>query len=144
MEPVSALVLFLVLVISSATDLITRRIPNSLTGTAAAVAVLLACLGLSAGPIEVVVVAAMLSLPLGALAILRPDGFGMGDVKLVGVMALFMGWEVWLPLTFGLAGATFFGAAAALFERSSPRSVSLPLAPFLALAAAPLLVAAAS
>lgn len=137
MDLVPAIALAVTLGISAVTDLGTRRIPNLLTGSAAAVAVGLSAFGASTALPEALAVATMLTLPLGALAITRPDGFGMGDVKLIGVMALFLGWGVWVPLVAGLGAATFFGVAVAAARRSGWDPVALPLAPFLAIATVP-------
>ena len=142
MDPAPAIALTITLAISSVTDIGRRRIPNLLTGPAAVVALLLAALGLSVGPLESVIVALTLVFPLAALAILRPEGFGMGDVKLIGVMALFLGWEVWLPLLGGLGAATLAGTIIALGRGGAGRSVALPLAPFLAAGMVPSLAAA--
>jgi leader peptidase (prepilin peptidase)/N-methyltransferase len=141
-DPAPAIALTITLAISSVTDIGRRRIPNLLTGPAAVVALLLAALGLSVGPLESVIVALTLVFPLAALAILRPEGFGMGDVKLIGVMALFLGWEVWLPLLGGLGAATLAGTIIALGRGGAGRSVALPLAPFLAAGMVPSLAAA--
>lgn len=142
MDPVPAIALSLTLVSSAVTDLGRRRIPNVLTGSAAAVAVGLAALDLSVGLAEALSVALMLGLPLAGLAALRPEGFGMGDAKLIGVMALFMGWGVWVPLVAGLGLATLSGIAIGLGRNLRSLPVNLPLAPFLAVAALPFLVAA--
>ena len=143
MDPAPAIALTLTLAISSVTDIGERRIPNVLTGSAAIVAVLLSVLGISTAPVEAVAVALILGLPLAALAILAPDGFGMGDTKLIAVMALFMGWDVWFPLIAGLGLATVIGAVAGRGRSSGRWSVALPLAPFLAIATVPFLVATA-
>ena len=142
MDPAPAIALTITLAISSVTDIGRRRIPNLLTGSAAVVALLLAALGFSVGPLESVIVALTLVFPLAALAILRPEGFGMGDVKLIGVMALFLGWEVWLPLLGGLGAATLAGTIIALGRGRAGRSVALPLAPFLTAGMIPFLAAA--
>ena len=142
MDPAPAIALTITLAISSVTDIGQRRIPNLLTGPAAVVALLLAALGFSVGPLESVIVALTLVFPLAALAILRPEGFGMGDVKLIGVMALFLGWEVWLPLLGGLGAPTLAGTIIALGRGGAGRSVALPLAPFLAAGMVPSLAAA--
>lgn len=137
MEAAPAIVLTLTLAISSVTDLGSRRIPNLLTGPVAVVAIALALLGLSVAPLEAIAVASMLGLPLAALAIIRPDGFGMGDVKLIVVMALLTGWGVWGPLVAGLGLATVIGLAIGFRDAGREGSIALPLAPFLAAGAVP-------
>lgn len=141
METLPAIALTLTLVASSVTDLGERRIPNLLTGAAAVLALVFATFGLSIGLVESVTVAAIIGLPLAALAILRPDGFGMGDAKLIGVMSLFMGWAVWTPLVIGLGLATLVGIGIGLVRSSRP--TGMPLAPFLAASTVPFLVLSA-
>jgi leader peptidase (prepilin peptidase)/N-methyltransferase len=139
-EPFPAVALAVTMVASAVTDLAGRRIPNLLTGGAAGVAILLAGFGLSIGLVESLAVAVIVGIPLAALAILRPDGFGMGDAKLIGVMALFMGWAVWVPLVTGLGLATLVGIGIGLVRCSrSTDSFGLPLAPFLAASTVPFL-----
>lgn len=130
------------MVVAAVTDLDRRRIPNLLTGLSAFLAVAMASAGLSIEVPEAVAAATAVGLPLGALATFRPDGFGMGDAKLIAVMALFLGWEVWLPLFAGLTLATCFGLVTRLSKPSRSGSVCLPLAPFLAAGTLPLAASA--
>ena len=126
---VSALVLA-----AAIADLRARRIPNVLNGCGliAAIAWLaLADPGVIPGRF---LASGAIALPLAALSLKSPDAFGMGDVKLIAVLALFLGWSV-LPLVLvpAMAAAASFGLLAALWRGVGPGSVSLPLAPFLAL-----------
>ena len=77
--------------------------------------------------------AVMICLPLGALSVLRPASFGMGDVKLIAVMSLAAGPAVWAPLVAGFGIATGYGLIRARAEGVGPGETALPLAPFLAL-----------
>jgi len=44
-----------------------------------------------------------------ALALVKPGGMGMGDVKLAGVIGLFLGYLGWAPLVVGTMGAFVLG-----------------------------------
>jgi len=133
--PFEATVVCVALAIGSLTDLRDRVIPDALTLPAAG---LVGASGLAAGPpfgefLAGAVTAAMICLPLGALSVIRPESFGMGDVKLIAVMALSAGPAVWLPLVAGLGIATGFGLLQAAARGSRPGETRLPLAPFLAI-----------
>lgn len=134
MAPADAITVCLVLLVGSITDLRDRVIPDLLTFPAAGLVVVSALL---AGPpfgdfLSGALTAVMVCLPLGALSVLRPDSFGMGDVKLIGVMSLAAGPAVWLPLVAGFGTATGFGLLRARSKDLRPGETSLPLAPFLA------------
>lgn len=98
------------------TDLKTRTIPNALTLTGVA-----AGLALTPANLPAALAAALL---LGGLSLARPDGFGMGDAKLVtAIAALAGGTTAVLALTLGCLLA--LGSAATM------RRSTVPLAPFL-------------
>lgn len=134
MDLTEGIVVSVALVVGSVTDLRDRVIPDVLTLPAAG---LVALSGLVAGPpfpslLAGLLTATMICLPLGAISILRPASFGMGDVKLIAVMALAAGPAVWLPLVAGFGIATIFGFLRALSRGTRPGETTLPLAPFLA------------
>lgn len=135
MTPIEATVVCLALVAGSVTDLRSRVIPDVITLPAAAVIGLSALLAGPpfAGLLSGTLTAAMICLPLGALSILRPASFGMGDVKLIAVMSLAAGPAVWAPLIVGFGIATGYGFLRARAEGVGPGDAALPLAPFLAL-----------
>lgn len=130
------------MILAAITDVTWRRIPNLLTACSGLTALLLSLAGQSVGPIEAVVTSLIVGIPLAALAMFRPDGFGMGDAKLIGVMALFMGWGLWVPLVSGLGVATVTGTAISLAGSTGDGPVCLPLAPFLALVTVPFVLVA--
>lgn len=135
MTPIEALAVCLALVAGSVTDLRGRVIPDVITLPAALVVGLSA---LMAGPpfaglLSGTLTAVMICLPLGALSVLRPASFGMGDVKLIAVMSLAAGPAVWAPLVAGFGIATGYGLIRARGEGVGPGETALPLAPFLAL-----------
>jgi len=132
--PVEASAVCLALLIGSVTDLRSRVIPDLVTIPAAAVVVAALVLsapvsdGLGAG----VLTASMICLPLGALSVLRPGSFGMGDVKLIAVMALAAGPAVWMPLVPGFGIAAGYGLVKSGVDGTGVGRTTLPLAPFLA------------
>ena len=127
-----ALVLLLVPV--TLIDLEHRIIPNRLTliGAVTAVAVVTATdpdaltahliAGLAAGGF------------LLAAALARPGGMGMGDVKLAGVLGLFLGSAVAPALLVALLTGSIVGAAIIVFKGAAEgRKTAIPFGPFLAL-----------
>jgi leader peptidase (prepilin peptidase)/N-methyltransferase len=126
-----------------------HRLPDRMTGPAAIAAAILlagaaavdrswdslARAGLAA--------AAMLCL-FYVLALVSPRGVGLGDVKLVGLLAGYLGWQGWLTVVAGLA-AGFLAAGVVgillLLTGRATRRTHIPLGPFLIAAA--LAVAAA-
>lgn len=120
--------------VASVTDLRTRRIPNLLNGLGLISGIL--WLGLvHPGELPARLLASLaVSVPLGILSLASRNAFGMGDVKLIAVLAIFLGWAV-LPVVLipAMAGAASFGLLQARLRRLPPSRVSLPLAPFLAL-----------
>jgi leader peptidase (prepilin peptidase)/N-methyltransferase len=67
---------------------------------------------------------------LAALA--YPAGMGMGDVKLAGVMGLFLGLNVVPALFAAFLSGTLVGIAVAARAKSDGRKTGVPFAPFLA------------
>jgi leader peptidase (prepilin peptidase) / N-methyltransferase len=64
----------------------------------------------------------------------KPGGMGMGDVKLIGVLALFVGPPVGVALLVALVTGTAVGAAIiARVGMSAGRKTAVPFGPFLAL-----------
>jgi leader peptidase (prepilin peptidase)/N-methyltransferase len=139
MSAVTAVLLLAVLVVASVTDLRSRIVPNGLTLAAAVAGLALAASG---GPEELLSALAagvMVSSPLLLVALLRPEGLGMGDVKLVAVIGIFLGWHAWPALLGGLLLAALAGLAASLWSGRPPSAISLPLVPFLAAGTVPVL-----
>lgn len=132
-------VLLLTLAVASATDLRHRVIPNWLVGLAALAGLALATAG---GEVVPALLAGVLAAaPFLAAALIRPEGMGMGDVKLAAVMGIFLGQSVWVALALGLGLAGLTGILVSLGQRLPPSRISLPLAPFLALGAGAMLAA---
>ncbi|MCX6393319.1 MAG: A24 family peptidase [Solirubrobacterales bacterium] len=113
---------------ASLTDLRSRRIPNWLNGSGL-VLVLGARYG-SAGPSGVLDAFAclLMALPLVAMSLVRPLGFGMGDSKLMIVVFVGLGLSGLLALLIACAGGTLW----ALVSGGPRASVPIALAPFIA------------
>ena len=74
---------------------------------------------------------AFLSLLTAALA--YPAGMGMGDVKLAGVMGLYLGPSVAVALLVAFLAGSLFGVAKIAREGPAARKSAIPFGPFLAL-----------
>jgi len=140
MPPLSAALLTAVLLVASITDLKCRIVPNRLTAAAGLCGLVLAGAGgLSALGVALLASAAV-SAPLFLISLARPAGIGMGDAKLVAVLALFLGWQILPALLTGFLLAGLTGALVCLGGRTPPSRVALPLAPFLAAGTLPVLL----
>lgn len=122
-----------VLVAVSATDIASRRIPNKVTGPAAILAV---ALGLALHPAGVpgqLVGGLAAGAFLLFFAVANRRGLGMGDVKLAGVLGLYLGASVTVALLGGLLAAAVGGLVLmARFGAGQGRKMAIPLGPYLA------------
>ena len=124
----------LVLVPVTFIDLDLRLIPNKITLPGAVVALVLVAVFDTDDLLEHVIagVAAFMFLFLAALA--YPAGMGMGDVKLAGVMGLFLGRAVGPAMLIALLAGSLLGMAImAKKGRAEGRKTAIPFGPFLAL-----------
>ncbi len=131
---VLGLVLVTFLVPLALIDLDHRLLPNRLTGPAAVLAVGLGFALDPAGQPERLVagLAAGGFFLLAALA--YPSGMGMGDVKLAGVLGLFLGGSVAAALIVALVVGVVVGAVViARLGAAQGRKTAVPFGPFLAL-----------
>jgi leader peptidase (prepilin peptidase)/N-methyltransferase len=114
-------------------DLEHRIVPNRIVVPAAAYA-LLASAVVRTGELPELLIAgagAFLVLLLAALA--YPAGMGMGDVKLAGVMGLYLGLSVVPALMAAFLAGTLVGLGRIAREGADARKSGLAFAPFLAL-----------
>jgi leader peptidase (prepilin peptidase) / N-methyltransferase len=121
------------LVAVAAIDLDHRIVPNRILAPAAVWAVAVAAL-IDPGSLPERLIAggaAFLLLLVAALA--RPGGMGMGDVKLAGVMGLFLGAAVAPALLAAFLAGSLVGLALIARQGAAARKRALPFAPFLAL-----------
>lgn len=128
------LVLIAVLVPVALIDLDTRLIPNRITLPAAIAAVVVGgATRPSALPEQLIAGAAAAGFLLIFL-LAYPRGMGMGDVKLAGVLGLFLGRSVGVAILSGtLIGALAGAAVMTRVGVSAGRKTAVPFGPFLAL-----------
>jgi leader peptidase (prepilin peptidase)/N-methyltransferase len=127
------LALVLVLVPCALIDLEHRIIPNKITAPAAVAAIAITALTHSDQlPEHLIAGAAAFSFLLLA-ALVYPSGMGMGDVKLAGVLGLFLGKSVAPALLVGLLAGSVFGVAVMARKGvKAGRKTTVPFGPFLA------------
>jgi leader peptidase (prepilin peptidase)/N-methyltransferase len=132
-QMVLGLVLATFLVPIAVIDLDVQRIPNALTGPAAILAVALGAV-LDPGHLP-----EQLAAGAGALlffylpALIHKKGMGMGDVKLVGVLGLYLGRAVVPAIFIALILGVVVGAGViAMKGMSDGRRTKIPFGPFLA------------
>ena len=128
------LLLVTVLVPITLIDFERRIIPNKITGPAA-IAALVAIVALDTGFLAEAVIAAVAGGGFFFIAaMLYPRGMGMGDVKLAGVLGLYLGRAV-APAIFTalIAGVVVGAAIIARKGAAEGRKTAVPFGPFLAL-----------
>jgi Flp pilus assembly protein protease CpaA len=126
-------VLVLVLVPCAVVDLRHRIIPNRLTAYGSLVAIVLGLTLDPSGEPQRLVWAAVAGGFLLAAALANPAGMGMGDVKLLGMTALFLGRPVIVALLLALVGCVVAaGVIAARHGVRTARKTGLPFGPYLA------------
>ncbi|MDQ6835626.1 MAG: A24 family peptidase [Actinomycetota bacterium] len=126
-------VLVLVLVPCAVIDVERRIIPNRLTGPAAVAAVTLGLLLDPSHEPRRLLWAAVAGGFLFITALVNPAGMGMGDVKLLAVMGLFLGRSVIVALVIALLGSVVAGLAIARRRGvRAARKTGLPFGPYLA------------
>jgi leader peptidase (prepilin peptidase)/N-methyltransferase len=126
-------VLVLVLVPCGLIDLERRIIPNRITGPAAILGVALGLALNPGGEPKRLLWCAIAGAFLLLAALLNPAGMGMGDVKLLAVMGLYLGPPVIVALLVALLASV--GAGVVIARRvgvRAARKTALPLGPFLA------------
>jgi leader peptidase (prepilin peptidase)/N-methyltransferase len=127
--------LVLLLGVVTVTDLRTRLVPDwpLLTGVALA----LASCALTAPaelPVRLAAGAGAAGFLLAA-AVIRPDGMGLGDVKLAGVLGVYLGAAVIEAMLVAFAAGSAVGLVLLARHGWAARSRTIPFAPCLALGA---------
>jgi leader peptidase (prepilin peptidase)/N-methyltransferase len=120
-------------------DLETHRLPDKIVLPAYLVGtVLLGSAALVSGDVGRLLSAgvglAALWLLYFLMAVLYPGGMGFGDVKLAGVLGLFLGWLGWGPLVVGAFSAFLLGgifALVLLVSRLVSRKGGIPFGPWM-------------
>jgi leader peptidase (prepilin peptidase) / N-methyltransferase len=133
-DAVLGLVLVLLLVPITLIDLDHRIIPNKLTLAGALIAPPLVYLT-DPGALPEHLIAGVAGAGFFFLAVLAyPRGMGMGDVKLAGVLGLFLGAAVGPAIFVALIAGTLVGAAVIARKGAAEgRKTAVPFGPFLAL-----------
>jgi leader peptidase (prepilin peptidase) / N-methyltransferase len=131
-----SLALILIVVPCALIDLEHRIIPNRLTLLGAILAVGLGTALDQAGEPERLIAGVAAGGFLLVAALAYPGGMGMGDVKLAGVMGLFLGPAVAPAILIALLAGVLVGAAViARKGAQAGRKTAVPFGPFLALGA---------
>jgi leader peptidase (prepilin peptidase) / N-methyltransferase len=132
-EAALGLALVAVLVPVSLIDLDTRRIPNKITGPAAILAVVIGLILKPAGVPDQLLAGVCGFAFLFVFALAYPRGLGMGDVKLAGVLGLYLGSSVAVALFAGvITGAVVGLGVMAKLGVAKGRKTAIPFGPFLA------------
>ena len=128
--------LILLLVPAAAIDIEHRIIPNRLTALGAVLALGIGLLLDPSGEPERLIAGAAAGGFLLIAALAYPGGMGMGDVKLAGVMGLFLGRAVAPAIAIALVAGTVAGIAVIARKGAREgRKTAVPFGPFLALGA---------
>ena len=120
-------------------DLDTHRLPNVIVLPSYLVAIaLLGTAALLTGDAESAATAAIGGASLFAvyfvLAFIAPHGMGMGDVKLAGVLGMYLGWAGWGAVAVGALGAFVLGGLVGLLliiARRARRDTRIPFGPWM-------------
>jgi leader peptidase (prepilin peptidase)/N-methyltransferase len=133
-DKVLGLVLVGILVPIALIDLDHQIIPNKITAPAAILAVAIGLALKPAGVPEQLIAGAGAAAFLFVFVLAYPRGMGMGDVKLAGVLGLFLGREVGVAIFVAVIAGTLVGAAVmARLGVQRGRRTRVPFGPFLAL-----------
>ena len=132
-DAVLGLLLVSALVPIALIDLEHRIIPNRITGPVAVVGLaLIVALEPSSLP-ERLGAAAIAGGAFLTIALIKPGGMGIGDVKLVALLGLFLGWAVAPAILVALIAGSLAGVAiAARTSAAAARKATVPFGPFLA------------
>jgi leader peptidase (prepilin peptidase)/N-methyltransferase len=121
------------LVAVSVIDLEHRIVPNKVLAPMAVLGVAaIAAVDLQFLPEALIAGAAAFTFML-VIALAHPKGMGMGDVKLAGVMGLYLGLSVVPALLLGFLSGSLVGVAIMMRHGAAGRKRGVPFAPFLAL-----------
>jgi leader peptidase (prepilin peptidase)/N-methyltransferase len=131
-----SLVLILLLVPAAAIDLEHRIIPNTIPAIGVALALIIGLTLDPSGEPQRLIAGAGAGGFLLAAALAYPGGMGMGDVKLAGMMGLFLGSAVAPALLVALLAGVLVGVLViARKGAQAGRKTAIPFGPFLALGA---------
>ena len=116
-------------------DLRTRLVPDAALAAGLAIALPIYVLFDLSGLPERLLAGAGAAGFLLVAALARPDGMGLGDVKLAGVLGVYLGARVVEAMLVAFAAGSVAGLVLLARHGLSARSRTIPFAPFLALGA---------
>ena len=122
-------------------DLRTRLVPDLALAVSLAVALPVSMLSDPGGVPERLLAGLAAGAFLLAAALIRPDGMGLGDVKLAGVLGFYLGARIAEAMLVAFAAGSIAGLVLLARHGWSARSRTIPFAPFLALGTLVALVA---
>jgi leader peptidase (prepilin peptidase)/N-methyltransferase len=126
-------ILVLTLVPVALIDIDHRIIPNVILAPAAVAAIIAGAITRPFGLPEQLIAAGAAAIFLFIFALAYPKGMGMGDVKLVGVLGLFLGRSVAVAILVALILGVSVGIAVMIrLGAERGRKTALPFGPFLA------------
>jgi leader peptidase (prepilin peptidase)/N-methyltransferase len=131
------------LAVVTLTDLERRIIPNVVVGFGTVAGIVLVAFLDPSGLVERLLAAVAAGGFLLAVALAYPRGMGMGDVKLAGMMGIYLGAAVAPGLLIGFASGATFGVALIARHGAAARKFQVPFGPFLALGGVVALLAGA-
>ncbi len=132
-EAAIGLVFVTVLAVVTLTDLEQRIIPNKVLLAGAVLCLAIAVPTDPGGVPERLIAAAAAGGILFLVALAYPAGMGLGDVKLVATMGLFLGRAVAPAILLALLAGSLVGLALIARHGSQARKMAIPFGPFLAL-----------
>jgi leader peptidase (prepilin peptidase)/N-methyltransferase len=121
------------LVAVTVTDLERRIIPNKILAVSALIGLALALATDPAGVPERLIAALAAGGLLFLAALAYPRGMGMGDVKLIALMGLYLGSSVAPAMLIALAAGSVVGIVMMARHGAAARKHAIPFGPFLAL-----------
>jgi leader peptidase (prepilin peptidase) / N-methyltransferase len=127
--------LVLLLGVVTVSDLRTRLVPDTALAVGLTIGIPVCLFSDPAAMPERVVAGAAAFGFLLAAALIRPDGMGLGDVKLVGVLGFYLGARVAQALLIAFAAGSAAGLVLLARHGLSARSRTIPFTPFLAIGA---------
>lgn len=127
------LVLCVVLVVVTLTDLERRVIPNRVVLAGAIAGFAIVAMGDASALPDRAIAAAAAGGGLLLVTLAYPRGMGMGDVKLAAMMGIYLGRAVAPAMLIGFAVGALVGVAMIAKHGSTARKRAIPFGPFLAL-----------
>jgi leader peptidase (prepilin peptidase)/N-methyltransferase len=132
-EAAIGLVFVAMLAVITLTDLEQRIIPNKVLIAASVICLAIAIPTDPGGVPERLIAAAAAGAVFLLIVLAYPRGMGLGDVKLVATMGLFLGRGVAPAILVGLLAGSVIGMALIATRGTDARKMTIPFGPFLAL-----------